>query len=126
MVRVAAHAHWTRVVSSQGGRFFHARGAAFSSAFVVLESGPGDQIAFRCEPAPIDTDSHTISSAERRLTPGMVFSISMAARKGSTLLSTSSIMRPMAAFNASNWSPQPVIKRKHYAEQFHLDPSSPG
>jgi hypothetical protein len=41
-----------------GGTLFHARGAAFSSAFVVLgaESGPGNQIAFGGEPAHIDTD----------------------------------------------------------------------
>ena len=48
--------------------------------------------------------SDRITSAERRLTPGMVFSISMATRKGSTLQSTSLSMRPMAASRASNWS----------------------
>ena len=43
-------------------------------------------------------------SAERPLTPGMVLSVSMAARKGSRLASTSLSMRAMAASKASMWS----------------------
>jgi hypothetical protein len=45
--------------------------------------------------------SDTITSAERLLRPGMVRSISMASRKGSTLPSTSWSMRAMAASRAS-------------------------
>jgi hypothetical protein len=47
-----------RVVLSQAGALFHARGAALSGAFVVFgtESVPGNQMAFGAEAAHIDTD----------------------------------------------------------------------
>jgi hypothetical protein len=74
-----------------GRAFFYAVGAAFSGAFVVFgaESGPSDQLGSGGEAAPVDADLRYDHSAERLLRPGMVLSISMATRKGSTLASTS-------------------------------------
>jgi len=85
-VRVAAHAHWTRVVLSQGAPFFMRVERRFPALSSFLGQSPAQEIRSpsvgnRLISRPI---SDTITSAERLLTPGMVFSISMATRKGST------------------------------------------
>jgi hypothetical protein len=102
LVREVGLAHRITVVFSEGAHFLMRLERHLPELSSYLgQVLPRRSDGLRWETAHVDADPDTITSAQRLLTPGLAAGISMAGRKGSTLLSTSSSMQAMAAFRTT-------------------------